>query len=366
MSRSLPTVLALLLLSSSCVRTAADEAPAPAAQEEPVGGATFLRPSLVPALLGSGAPEGTGPGGVAATDPAPGGTALTGGPSETDGDDEIPAFLREDAPDLPVAVDLDDRHLEAWVEGFAHGEREPTLEELMARVTVSGRDGDGGEEDGGDEVGGSGPHRGDRPQAPADPSLRELMASVVLEDGESEESWAYLDGAVPHLPADALDGEAETGSEGALPTREATDGAPAQAASEETTAPSVTGAEDPCEPLRRALAHHRDYLLRVGAERDTYGYVENTADSNALRLLQGLRRCGSNPDDADCKAPPIEMDVSALEVPAHQIFRDPSDLLAEGRDPDEIPHDRVSVDLVHKLQACERSQIAQPLLQRGK
>lgn len=246
--------------------------------------------------------------------------------------DEIPAFLREGVPDVPTAVDLDDDELDSLVEGL--DEREPTLAELMARVSVTGRDDDG-----------------PPPQVHTDDSLEALMASVKFEDDDSHgDSWAYLDGAVPFSP----------------PGGDAPDPSEDREAPTEPEAPKPAAAEeDPCAPLRHALAQHRDYLLRVGAERDAFGYVEQEADSNALRLLQGLRRCGSNPGDPDCRPPPVEVDISELEVPAHQIARDPSELEAEHRHPDDVPHDRVSLDLLHKLRACERTRIAQPLLQRS-
>lgn len=355
MSRSLPTVVALLLLAASCTK-GADDAQAPLEAGAPWG--SDSTPGVERAEAGdrdSSPQEAVEGPAVAASD---------------EGADEIPAFLRDDVerddiPDLAVAIDLADEDLEDLVAGLLE-EREPTLEELMAKVSVS--DDDKG------------------PSPSSDRSLKALMASVTLEDGGSDDSWAYVDGAVPRFGVEAQRDGAATSAMAAAGAPGSAEGAWEEAglgpmANEAPGAPTVVpgtddtdlptaGVEnddaDPCQPLRQALAQHRDYLLRVGAERDSFGYVEDAADSNALRLLQGLRRCGSNPDDADCQRPPVELDISALEVPSHQIFRDPSDLEAEKKAPDDVPHDRVSVDLVHKLRACERSQIAQPLLQTGK
>lgn len=266
--------------------------------------------------------------------PAP---AQAPGDAPLPAEDEVPAFLRGAAPppdaapapddppvpDLPVEVELDEAPAAAWAAEEAP-QREPTLAELMRAVTVEGEDAPGGDEESWAFIGG-----GDAPEAeteaeappPVEPAAAaEEEAAVVLEleDAPGDDTVAIAD--------------------------------PAPAA-------------DPCAPLRRLLARRNDYVRRAAAERDAFGYVENEDDIAALRLLQGLRRCAEHPDDEDCRQKPIEVDVSDLEVPAHQIHRQPSDLNAEGKLPDEIPHDPVVLDLLHQLRACEKREVVQPLLQ---
>lgn len=249
--------------------------------------------------------------------------------------DEVPAFLQEvpaaaaadeapprwEAEDLPVEVLLDDR----VAADFALAAPEPTRE----------------------------------------PTLAELMRQVQLEDGEgvanNDEAWAFIGGS----------SEEEDEEEPASPTEpadevevaiEIADVEEAEVVLEVAEAPEPA-ADDPCAPLRRQLERRQDYLRRTAAERDAFGYVESDEDAQALRLLQGLRRCADHPDDADCLPPALERDISELEQPAHRIHRRPHELNAEGKLPDEIPHDPLVLDLLHELQRCERRTVAQPLLQ---
>ncbi len=232
---------------------------------------------------------------------------------------EVPAFLRgarQSAdpvapPPLPTHVALDESGVDAIV-----ADREPTLRELMAGVQVG----------------------------------------EVEEDGES---WAFIGG----------EAEAAEAAEAAVPEAETEPpSAPVVEPADEAAAESVAAApaqEDRCAQLRRLVDKRNDYLRRTAAERDTFGYVESKEDQQALRLLQGLRRCAEHPDDADCRQRPVEVDINDLVVPSHQIERDPSDLNAEGRTPDELAHDPQVLELLHQLKECERSQTVQPLLQRG-
>lgn len=198
------------------------------------------------------------------------------------------------------------------------------------------------------------------PETTRDPSLAELMKGVSVGDHEDGESWAFIGGGDEAAAEGAAPPAAPTGEEGAAVEAEP---APATEKAVPTDGePEV--ATDDCEPIRRALARQKDYLHRVAAERDRYGYIESTSDVGALQLLESLRRCESNPDDPDCKSPKVEVDISELEVPSHQIEREPSELNAEGKAPDEIPHDRITLELLHRLKACESKKVVQPLLQR--
>lgn len=139
------------------------------------------------------------------------------------------------------------------------------------------------------------------------------------------------------------------------------------AAENEAPSPTPTEtepAEDPCAHLREAIEKREDYLRRLAAERDTFGWVEDSEDAQALRLLQGLRRCAEFPDDEDCKPPPIEMRLEDLEPPRHTYERRPGDLDAGEKLPDDVPHDPKVLDLMQKLRACELARSPQPLLER--
>ena len=267
--------------------------------------------------------------------------------------DEVPGFLRGE---LPVPTDTPLRETEAALAWSDEPAREPTLRELMRGVRIE----DGGEEEGFAVVQGSSE---DAPGAhgtrPAGNSLAELMRGVHVGDADADdggESWAFIGGA--DEGGEAAESEAA----------EAVAAAPAAAVAppeEPVPAPPPEEPEDACAELRRLLDKRNDYLRRTAAERDTFGYVQSAEDQQALRLLQGLRRCAEHPDDADCRQRPIEVDIDDLVIPSHQIERDPSDLNAEGRNPDEIPHDPQVLELLHQLKACERRAVAQPLLQRG-
>ncbi len=122
--------------------------------------------------------------------------------------------------------------------------------------------------------------------------------------------------------------------------------------------------DDRCASIRASIAQRKAYLQRIGAERDSFSYVEDAGDASALRLLQGLRRCAEYPDDEDCQPRPIEVDVSALEPPRHQFEVRPSDLEAEFKAPDDVPQDPQIRELLHQLSRCELDQRPQPLLDR--
>lgn len=121
-------------------------------------------------------------------------------------------------------------------------------------------------------------------------------------------------------------------------------------------------AADGCASIRAAIDARRDYLRRLAAERDTFGWVEDAEDAEALRLLQGLRRCAEHPDDEDCTPPPIERKLEDLEPPRHAYERWPSELEAGDKAPDEIPHDPKILDLLARLARCEAKKDPQPLL----
>lgn len=126
--------------------------------------------------------------------------------------------------------------------------------------------------------------------------------------------------------------------------------------------PALEKEADPCASIRAAIEKRKDYLRRVAAERDSFGWVENHEDAQALRLLQGLRRCAEHPEDEDCKPPPIEQKLEDLEPPRHVYERWPSDLDADGKEPDEIPHDPKVLGLLKELEQCEARKTPQPLL----
>lgn len=282
--------------------------------------------------------------------PAPAANAARPGDAPLPAAEEVPAFLREApprevAPKLPVEVVLDDRGVEAFA---AEPEREPTLAELMRHVRIE--DGSGPADDGeawafigggaveGDAVGG------------AEAIGADGRGPAAIGAGDGNASDAGEANASGEAAAAAADGNAAAADDG-------------DAAAASDDADAATAADDPCAPLRRLLEKRKDYLRRVAAERDAFGYVESADDAAALRLLQGLRRCAEHPDDEDCRPRPLEVDLSELEAPPHRIHRSPSELDAEGKHPDEIPHDPVVLDLLHQLRACERETVAQPLLQ---
>lgn len=204
---------------------------------------------------------------------------------------------------------------------------------------------------------------------PRDPTLAELMRHVRVEGegaADGEDSWIFI-GLEPSQ------GEEMPETATAMPTAEPAHGPvrPAVAVedsevppADERTARALLPETDPCAELRALVERRKEYLRRTAAERDQFGWVENEADSQALRLLAGLRRCAEHPDDEDCRQRPIEVDISALEMPAELIEFDPSELDAEGRHPDEIPHDPQVRDLLRRLERCERERMAQPLLER--
>jgi hypothetical protein len=267
--------------------------------------------------------------------------------------DEVPAFLLGKPaapPQLPTevalrddaAIDLDPAH-------------EPTLRELMRGVRVE----DGSADEGFAVV--QGAREAEVPEA-APASLDELMRGVRLGDaGDDGESWAFIGGADDPEPEAAVVAAAPAEPVEQAPAVEAV----AVAVAEPEDPPAEAEA-DRCAPLRRLLDKRNAFVRRAAAERDTFGYVENEEDQQALRLLQGLRRCAEHPDDPDCRPKPVEVDINDVVIPSHQIERDPSDLNAEGRLPDEIAHDPEVLDLLHRLKACEREQVVQPLLQRGR
>ncbi|AKU89959.1 hypothetical protein [Vulgatibacter incomptus] len=194
-----------------------------------------------------------------------------------------------------------------------------------------------------------------------EPSLSDLMAKVrVILPGEEEEgSFASVVDGDDGQPAAALPRPREP----AAPSRNESE---AELPDDEALDPDIEAApapDDACAPLRDALVRRQEYLRRVAAERDTFGYVENAEDASALRLLQGLRRCADHPDDEDCRQKPIEVDVRDLEPPRHQYERWPSELEAEKKAPDEVPHDPQILELLHELRQCERKLSAQPLLE---
>ncbi|HLV60124.1 MAG TPA: hypothetical protein VKY51_01840 [Fredinandcohnia sp.] len=121
---------------------------------------------------------------------------------------------------------------------------------------------------------------------------------------------------------------------------------------------------DPCAEIRRAIEKRQDYLRRLAAERDAFAWVENAEDAQALRQLMSLQRCAEHPDDEDCIPPPIEVRLEDLEIPRHVVERRPEELEATGKDPDEAPHDPKILDLLRRLEACERrvEDDPQPLL----
>ncbi len=268
------------------------------------------------------------------------------------------------APPVPVDVVLDEGAAAAWAEAEAPA-REPTLRELMRGVELH--------EGGGDEGGFAAVEEASAAHAPSgaveaeeapqrEPTLRELMRGVSVGGVDEGESWAFIGGGT-ETQAPAAEAAPSEAAPAAVVAAAPDTEAPAAEAAAPAAAPEET---DACAPLRRLLDKRKNFIRRTAAERDTFGYVESEEDVAALRLLQGLHRCAQHPDDEDCRQRPIEVDINDLVVPSHQIERDPSDLNAEGRTPDEIPHDPQVLELLHQLEQCERREVVQPLLQRSR
>lgn len=133
---------------------------------------------------------------------------------------------------------------------------------------------------------------------------------------------------------------------------------------EETAVPPFLLKDDPCREWEEAIEERKAFLRRVAGERDAFAWVESSEDAHALRLLQSLRRCVEHPDDEDCKPPPIEVRLEEAEPPRHQFERWPGDLSAEGKEPDQVPHDPRVLHLLQQLEACRRKVSPQPLLDR--
>lgn len=190
--------------------------------------------------------------------------------------------------------------------------------------------------------------------------LATLLCCLLLVPSASPASHAATgsatDGAdeIPAFlqPRSAADGEAPTRSEGAAGPPPVEAEAPPQAA-------------DPCGHVLVRIEERRAYLERIAAERDAFAWVESSADAEALRLLQGLRRCQEHPDDEDCHPPPIERDLRDLEPPRHQYERWPSELVVEGGAGEAVIHDPGLLQLHDELQKCRRAASPQPLLDRS-
>jgi len=187
-----------------------------------------------------------------------------------------------------------------------------------------------------------------------DDPLPELMKQVQV--GGSDEEGSFVSIEVPDHqapPADAPSPPPARGGAAAPDSPAPEAAAPAQPARSEA---------DPCEDLRAALREREAYLRRVAAEREAFAWVEDPKDAQALRLLQSMRRCAEHPTDEDCQPPPIERRLEELEPPRHTFERWPTELNADGKAPDEIPHDPVTLDLLHRLRRCEERRDPQPLL----
>jgi len=234
------------------------------------------------------------------------GLALVAGcwlaPAAASDADEVPAFLRRPLRPGPDEAPMDPAH------------EEDPLPKLMERVQVGGSDDEGS------------------------------FFSIQIEDDiqilEDEESASAAATDVPSPPSEP---------------------GPPPAAEAEAPAEPIQP-EDPCEDLRAALREREAYLRRVAAERDSFAWVEDPKDAQALRLLQSMRRCAAHPTDEDCQPPPIERRLEELEPPRHTYERWPSELAADGKSPEEIPHDPVTLDLLHRLRRCEERKDPQPLL----
>jgi len=191
-----------------------------------------------------------------------------------------------------------------------------------------------------------------------DDSLDALMRQVRLEDDGSEEEGSFASvvdaDPPPSLPRPAPfpPAPSEPGAIG-----RSVDG-------EAAAAPEPAVEAEPCADLRAGLDARMDYLRRVAVERDSFAYVENEADATALRLLAAMRRCAEHPEDEDCQAPPMEVELREVEPPRHQFEVWPTDLEAEHKDPDDVPQDPGIRELLHQLEACRRRHTPQPLLDR--
>lgn len=205
------------------------------------------------------------------------------------------------------------------------------------------------------------PSAGRPPEALVDDSFDALMKNVRFDDDGEEGSFASVIDADPPAPPPEAAAPPAGGSPHAI--GQVADGAsaPAVEATEPMAAPS---AEDPCADLVARIDARMGFMRRVAAERDSYAYVENEADATALRLLAAMRRCAEHPEDEDCKAPAMEVELRDVEPPRHQFEVWPTDLEAEHKDPDEVPQDPQIRELLHQLQACRRSHTPQPLLDR--
>jgi len=299
---------------------------------DPAGGSALEVPdpaqARTPAFEAEpGRPDGDPPaqpgGSVAAFEvPAPPGGAVAVADDEDaplPGENEIPSFLhqRVDAPGA-LAADAAREASQVEEEPASARTQEPTLAELLRGVRFS--------DEGADEEEGS-------------------FASVIATDEDDG-------GAAP--PAQLRMG----------PRRgQAEDGDLAGEVSPSPAPDAVADPDDPCAGIRAAIAEYQAYLERIGAERTAFAYVENAEDATALRLLQAMRRCAEFPSDPDCQAPPMEVELRDVEPPRHTYESWPTDLLGEGKDPDEIAHDPRIRDLTRQLRECETARKAQPLLE---
>lgn len=215
-----------------------------------------------------------------------------------------------------------------------------------------------------------------------DVPLEALMRQVRLdEDGDDEGSFASVistDDAGGNRPGGAAPAGRPDGSPPAAWARapsatgeEIAEETPEAENSEDDGADwdvdlALDGGEpDACARLEGEIDARMAFLRRVAAERDTYAWVESDEDATALRLIAAMRRCAEFPEDEDCRPPPMEVDLRAVEPPRHQFERWPSDLEAEHKDPDDVPNDPGIRELRHQLDLCRRKQSPQPLLDRG-
>ncbi|HWV39074.1 MAG TPA: hypothetical protein VN033_11450 [Vulgatibacter sp.] len=190
---------------------------------------------------------------------------------------------------------------------------------------------------------------------PRDESLEALMRQVRIEEEGSEEEGSF---------ASIVDADPPASPDRGGPADDEAAGALRSARGEPARETEPAGETARCADLVARIDARMDYLRRVAAERDSFAYVEDEADANALRLLAAMRRCVEHPDDEDCRAPPMEVELRDVEPPRHQFEVWPTDLEAEHRDPDEVPQDPGIRELLHQLEACRRRHTPQPLLDR--
>lgn len=167
---------------------------------------------------------------------------------------------------------------------------------------------------------------------------------------DPESSWAYVRVSAGETPTDLDDPDPDPvelpeEAAGARPDLDAYEVDPP------TTEEKDATKADPCQAIRDTIARYEESMSRIQEQRQSYGWVGDPEDHAALQLLAGLRRCAEHPEDPDCAQPSMQ----ARSVSASEIGRHPNELLADGKEPDEIVHDPFLLERQRELRRCEAS-----------